>query len=127
MRGELSLRIMSMASGHAVLSSDCPNQNLARSLLDFTTDNSPSITKVSCTGMSTESTLKSLGLAWSGDLIESLKTFVSKSLKLIGTWSQPGGDKKVFTGKNVSIIWRKNKNLLVFEGVKANQLKKFVD
>ena len=73
--------------------------------------------------MSNESTLKSLGLAQSGDL-ESLKTFVSKSLKLNGTWSQPGGDKKVFTGKDVSIIWRKAKNLLVFEGVKANQLKK---
>ena len=114
-----------MACGHAGLSSDSPNQNLARSLLDFTTDNSPSITKVSCTGMSTEATLKSLGLAWSGDL-ESLKTFVSKSLKLNGTWSQPGGDKKVFTGKNVSDIWRKNKNLLAFEGVKANQVKKKV-
>lgn len=72
--------------------------------------------------MLTESTLKSLGLAWSGDF-ESLKTFVSESLKLNGTWSQPGGDKKIFTGKDVSIIWRKNKNFLAFEGVKANQQK----
>ena len=47
-------------------------------------------------------------------------------MKLNGTWSQPGGDKKVFTGKDVSIIWRKNKNLMEFEGVKANQLKKEV-
>ena len=58
--------------------------------------------------MLTESTLKSLGLAWSGDF-ESLKRFVSESLKLDGVWSQPGRDK-----------------ILVFEGVKANQLKKEV-
>ena len=77
--------------------------------------------------MLTESTLKSLGLTWSGDF-KSLKRFVSESLKLDGTWSQPGGDKKVFTAKDVSIIWRKNKSFLVFEGVKANQLKmRFID
>ena len=77
--------------------------------------------------MLTESTLKSLGLAWSGDF-ESLKRFVSESLKLDGVWSQPGGDKKVFTAKDVCIIWRRNKSFLVFEGVKANELKKeFVD
>ena len=75
--------------------------------------------------MLTESTLKLLGLAWSGDF-KSPKRFVSESLKLDGTWSQPGGDKKVFTAKDVSIKWRKNKSFLVFEGVKANQLKKEV-
>ena len=82
-----------MACKHAALSSDSPSQNLVRSLLNFTTDYSPSITKVNCTSMLTESTLKSLGLAWSGDF-ESLKRFVSESLKLDGVWSQPGGDKK---------------------------------
>ena len=75
--------------------------------------------------MLTESTLKSRGLAWSGDF-ESLKRFVSESLNLDGVWSQPGGDKKVFTAKDVCIIWRRNKSFLVFEGVKANQLKKEV-
>ena len=75
--------------------------------------------------MLTESTLKSLGLALSGDF-ESLKRFVSESLKLDGVWSQPGGDKKVFTAKDVCIIWRRNKSFLVFEGVKPNQLKKEV-
>ena len=116
-----------MACKHAALSSESPSQNLVRSLLNFTTDYSPSITKVNCTSMLTESTLKSLGLAWSGDF-ESLKRFVSESLKLDGVWSQPGGDKKVFTAKDVCIIWRRNKSFLVFEGVKANELKKeFVD
>ena len=111
-----------MACKHAALSSDSPSQNLARSLLNFTTDYSPSITKVNCTSMLTESTLKSLGLAWSGDF-ESLKRFVSESLKLDGVWSQPGRDKKVFTAKDVCIIC---KVLHHIEGVKANQLKKEV-
>lgn len=39
--------------------------NLTCSLLDFTRDKFPSITKVNSTGLLTESMLKSLGLAWS--------------------------------------------------------------
>ena len=35
-----------------------------------------------------------LCLAWCGDL-ESLKELLSEKYKLNGTWSQPGGDKKV--------------------------------
>jgi len=64
-------------------------------------------------------------LAWSGDF-ESLKQFVADSLKLKGVWSQPGSDKNVFAAEDVSIIWRKNENLLFIEGAKANQLKKEV-
>jgi hypothetical protein len=42
-------------------------------------------------------------------------------LKLTGTWSQPGGDKKVFVAEDASIVWRKNKNILTIEGVKAKR------
>jgi hypothetical protein len=75
----------------------------------------------------TESTFKSLGLSWTGDF-ESLKYFVADSLKMNGTWSQPGGDKKVFVAEDASnsIIWRKNKSILTIDGVKANQLKREV-
>ena len=47
-------------------------------------------------------------------------------MKLTGTWSQPGGDKKVFVAEGASVVWRKNKNILTIEGVKANQLKRDV-
>ena len=43
---------------------------------------------------------------------------------MVYTWSQPGGDIKVFVANDASIIWRKNKSFFVFEGVKANQLNK---
>ena len=102
-------------------------QNLAHSLSEFADDDLPSIGEVNCTSGTTESIRKSLGLVWSGDF-DSLKQFVADSLKLKGVWSQPGGDKKVFATEDVSIIWRKNKNLLFIEGAKANQLKgRFVD
>ncbi len=71
----------------------------------------------------TESTIKPLGLSWTGDF-ESLKYFVAESLKLTGTWSQPGGDKKVFVAEDAPIVWRKNKSILTIEGLKANQLKR---
>ena len=51
---------------------------------------------------------------------------MADSLKLKGVWSKPGSDKKVFAAEDVSIIWRKNKNLLFIEGAKANQLKREV-
>ena len=64
-----------------------------------------------------------LNFAWIGDF-ESLKQFVSDTLKLDGTWSQPGGDKKLFTFGDSSISWRKNKNLLSLDGVKVSNLKR---
>ena len=102
-----------MAVRRVILSSASPSQNLASSLLDFANDDSLSIGGLS------------LGLSWTGDF-ESLKYFVAESLKLTGTWSQPGGDKKVFVAEDASIVWRKNKNILTIEGVKANQLKREV-
>ncbi len=66
---------------------------------------------------------KSLCFAWVGDF-NMLKNFVQDKLKLTGLWSQPGGDKKVFTAEDLTIIWRKNKNLLSFDGEKANHITK---
>jgi hypothetical protein len=62
-----------------------------------------------------------LSLAWTGDY-QSLKDFVSDDLQLEGVWSQPGGDKKLFTGDEATIIWRRNKNLLSIDGKRANDI-----
>ena len=65
-----------------------------------------------------------LSFAWTGDF-ESLKEFVGENLKLVGSWSQPNGDKKIFSSvSNVSIIWRKNKNSLNVNGEGANNILK---
>ena len=65
-----------------------------------------------------------LSFAWTGDF-ESLKQLVGENLKLVGFWSQPGGDKKVFSSStNVSITWRKNKNSLTVKGEGATNILK---
>ena len=64
-----------------------------------------------------------LCFAWAGDF-ECLKRFVSEDLQLNGTWSQPGGDKNLFTFDDSVIIWRKNKNLLYLNGEKAGDVMK---
>ena len=60
-------------------------------------------------------------LDWTGEY-ESLKKFLSEDLKLIGIWEQPGGDKKVFKTRNISISWRKSKSLLYIEGPEADKI-----
>ena len=63
-----------------------------------------------------------LSLAWSGDF-DSLKEFLCKACDFVGNWSQPGGDKKVFSfDDDSSISWRKSKKLLSFNGPRASQL-----
>ena len=114
-----------MAVRRVILSTASPSQNLASSLLDSANNDSLNTGEIYRTRKQTESTFKSLGLCWTGDF-ESLKYFVADFLKLSGTWSQPGGDKKVFVAEDASIIWRKNKNILTIEGVKENQLKREV-
>ena len=44
-----------------------------------------------------------------------------------GEWSQPGGDKKVFTLGKSSISWRKSKSLLHFEGEESTTIKKICE
>ena len=46
-----------------------------------------------------------LCFAWSGDY-ESLKQFGKDDLNLEGTWSQPGGDRKLFTLGDSTILWK---------------------
>jgi hypothetical protein len=113
-----------MAVRRVILSTaSSPSQNLASSLLDFANNDSLSTGEIYRTRKQAKSTFTSLGLCWTGDF-ESLKHFVADSLKLNGTWSQPGGDKKVFIAEDASIVWRKNKSILTIEGVKENQLLK---
>jgi hypothetical protein len=63
-----------------------------------------------------------LQVAWTGDFL-SLKQFVNENLKLQGKWSQPRGDKKVFTTGTNSISWRKSRKDLQFKGTDAELLK----
>ena len=63
-----------------------------------------------------------LQLTWTGDFA-SLKQFVC-NIKLQGIWSQPGGDKKVFSGDLFSITWRKSKKILNFDGKESNKVKR---
>ena len=67
--------------------------------------------------------MENLGIAWSGDF-NSLKQFVKDVLKLVGEWSQPGGDRKVFTFGSSSISWRKSKSCLQLEGEETITIKK---
>ena len=62
-----------------------------------------------------------LCFAWSGDY-ESLKQFVKDDLNLQGTWSKPGGDRKLFTLGDSTILWKKNKNVLRLDGARANEI-----
>ena len=63
-----------------------------------------------------------LSLAWSGDF-DSLKEFICKTCDFVGNWSQPGGDKKVYSfNDDSSISWRKSKKVLSFNGPQACQL-----
>ena len=73
--------------------------------------------------MATTISSNNLCIAWTGDF-ESLKQFVSEHLKLEGTWSHPGGDKKLFTSEDATISWRKSKNLLSVVGEKATDIVK---
>ena len=60
-----------------------------------------------------------LRFARTGDF-ETLKQFVAGSLKLVGSWSYPGGKKKLFSSQNASISCQKNKNLLCVTGVNTS-------
>ena len=69
--------------------------------------------------------MENISLAWTGDL-ELLKQFVKEILNLVGVWSQPGSDRKVFTYGDSSITWPKNKCLLSFAGEKSDKVKQEV-
>ena len=45
-------------------------------------------------------------------------------MKLNGDWSQPGGDKKVLTNGDITLIWRKTKCLLSVDGRNSVEVKK---
>ena len=66
---------------------------------------------------------ENLCFAWSVDF-ESLKLFIKDDLKLDGTWSHPGGDKKLFSTENITISWRRSKSLLWLKGENADGLMK---
>ena len=60
-----------------------------------------------------------LCMDWELDL---LKCFVKDNLKLKGIRTQPGGDKKVFALDDSTLIWRKNKGILLIDGERARDI-----
>ena len=89
------------------LSSANSSQILGDSLLDFVKDTADMPTN------SDESKLPSTlvsnlsyenGYIWKGNLPQ-LKRFVQNDLKLIGKWSSPGGETKLFKNTEISLKW----------------------
>ena len=64
-----------------------------------------------------------LKLCWTGDFI-SLKSFVGVNVNILGVWTSPGGEKKVYSDGTTSITWLKNKKYLHFSGDKAENIKR---
>ncbi len=69
--------------------------------------------------------IDNLSLAWTGDFV-SLKQFWSEVLNLDSKWTQPGGDRKLFTFGNSTMVWRRNKNLFTINGERSEEIKKRV-
>jgi hypothetical protein len=69
--------------------------------------------------------IENLSLAWTGDFV-SLEQFSSEVLNLDGEWTQPRGDRKLFTFGNSTMVWRRNKNLLTINGERSEEIKKRV-
>ena len=67
--------------------------------------------------------IENISVAWTGDF-DSLKQFSNEVLKLDGEWTQPGGDKKVFTFGNSVMVWRKNKGILNIDGERSDEIKR---
>ena len=67
--------------------------------------------------------IENISVAWTGDF-DSLKQFSNEVLKLDGEWTQPGGDKKVFTFGNSVIVWRKNKGILNIDVERSDEIKR---
>ena len=59
---------------------------------------------------------------WRADL-KKLKDFVERELKLTGKWSSPGGDVKLFSGKQASIKWYQGKKVLQIQGDDCEKIK----
>ena len=107
------------------MSSANSSQILADSLLDFVKDTADMPTN------SDESKLPSTlvlnlsinenGYIWKGSLPQ-LKRFVQNDLKLIGKWSSPGGETKLFKNTEISLKWfgQTRKKLIVEKDTEAN-------
>ena len=51
-----------------------------------------------------------------------LKDLVEGNLNLQRTWSQPGGEKKLFVAENLTVKWLKNKKFLSIEGKNVHKV-----
>ena len=65
--------------------------------------------------------VKNLKLSWTGDF-ELLQYIVRDFMKFGGKWNSPGGEKKVCSDGDTSIIWWKRKKFLLVEGKHADRL-----
>jgi hypothetical protein len=84
-----------MASRRVNLSSANTSQILADSLLDFMNDSFYPHPNEAGSLLISNSSIDNCGYSWKGDFSQ-LKRFVRNDLNLPGSWSSPGGDRKVF-------------------------------
>jgi hypothetical protein len=65
------------------------------------------------------------GYSWKGNLSQ-LKSFVQNDFKLAGSWSSPGGERKVFNGTSTDITLKcygqKRKKLVIERDTEENLL-----
>ena len=107
------------------LSSANSSQILADSLLDFVKDTADMSTnsdesKLPSTLVSNLS-INENGYIWKGNLPQ-LKRFVQNDFKLIGKWSSPEGETKLFKNTKISLKWfgQTRKKLIIEKDTEAN-------
>ena len=108
------------------LSSANSSQILADSLLDFGKDTADLPTnsdesKLPSTLVSNLSIYEN-GYIWKLGNLPQLKRFVQNDLKLIGKWSSPGGETKLFKNTEISLKWfgQTRKKLIIEKDTEAN-------
>ena len=84
-----------MASRRVNLSSAITIQILADSLLDFMNDSSYTLPNEVGSLLISNLSIDNGGYSWKGN-VSQLKSFVRNDMKLPGSWSSLGGDRKVF-------------------------------
>jgi hypothetical protein len=116
------LSIYLLESSRVNLSSANSSQILANSLLDFMNESVKIPTNnVESKVLSSLVFIDESGYCWKGNLAR-LKSFVQNDLKLIGKWSLPGGETKLFKNTEIILKWtgQTRKKLIIEKDSEVN-------
>ena len=111
-----------MENSRVNLSSPNSSQILANSLLDFMNESVKIPTNdVESKVLSSLVFIDESGYCWKGNLAR-LKSFVQNDLKLIGKWSLPGGETKLFKNTEIILKWtgQTRKKLIIEKDSEVN-------